>query len=78
MRVGVALTVAALLGALPARAAAQAAAPSACEPLRADLAESFAMAVEAEPESMDDARTGRTLPGCRITAAGGTALPESL
>jgi hypothetical protein len=62
-------------GAAPARAIAQEARdPKACEPLRGDLADSFGMAVEAEPETMDDARTARTLPGCRITAAGGTGV----
>lgn len=35
------------------------------------------MAVEAEPARINDARTGRTLPGCHVTAAGGTSSPTA-
>lgn len=55
---------------LPARTAGQA---PPCDPLRRDLVDDFGMAVEAEPASINDARTGRMLAGCRITAAGGTS-----
>ena len=45
-----------------------------CEPAREFLVDGFAMLAEVEPDTVADARTGQVLAGCRITAAGGTAL----
>ncbi len=45
-----------------------------CEPVQKFLTESFAMVAVTERDTMDDWRTQKKLPGCRVTAAGGTSL----
>ena len=45
-----------------------------CEHAREFLVDDFAMLAEVEPETIADARTAQVHSGCRITAAGGTAL----
>jgi hypothetical protein len=58
-----------------AEAGAQIAAPGAadvarCEPLLEVMTETLEMAAEISPDTIDDWRTGRILPGCRVTAVG--------
>ena len=48
-----------------------------CEPLHRFLTEDFSMVAETERDTMDDWRTHKMLPGCRVTAAGGTQLGMS-
>ena len=48
-----------------------------CEPLQRFLTEDFGMVAETERDTMDDWRTHKMLPGCRVTAAGGTQLGMS-
>ena len=45
-----------------------------CEPVQKFLTETFAMVAETERDTVDDWRTHKMLPGCRVTAAGGTSL----
>lgn len=70
-------TLALLLGsaAVPAgRAAAQEV--ERCAEAHRHLVEVADMAAVTEPDTIDDWRTGRRVPGCRVTAAGVTSLPE--
>ena len=48
-----------------------------CEPVQRFLTEDFGMVAETERDTMDDWRTHKVLPGCRVTAAGGTQLGMS-
>ncbi len=48
-----------------------------CEAVQQFLTEDFAMVAETERDTMDDWRTQKMLPGCRVTAAGGTQLGMS-
>ncbi len=45
-----------------------------CVPAERYLTESLGMVAETGPDMLDDWRTDRMLPGCRVTAAGSTAL----
>lgn len=45
-----------------------------CEPVRKFLTEEFGMVAEAGPDTIDDWRTHQIVPGCRVTAAGGSAF----
>src|SRR4051812_43718432 len=45
-----------------------------CEPVQKFLAQDFGMVAETERDTMDDWRTHKKLPGCKVTAAGGTSL----
>jgi hypothetical protein len=45
-----------------------------CEPVHRFLTEQFAMVAEVGPDTIDDWRTHKIVPGCRVTAAGGSPL----
>ena len=45
-----------------------------CEPVHRFLTEGFAMVAETLPDTIDDWRTQKKVPGCRVIAAGGTAV----
>ena len=45
-----------------------------CEPVQTFLTQNFGMVAEAERDTVDDWRTHKLTPGCRVTAAGGTSL----
>jgi len=45
-----------------------------CAPVERFLVEAMGMAAETGRDTVDDWRTRRMLPGCRVTAAGSTAL----
>ena len=45
-----------------------------CEPVHRFLTEQFGMVAETGPDTIDDWRTDKMVPGCRVTAAGGTGL----
>ena len=45
-----------------------------CEPVHRFLTQDFGMVAETQPDTVDEWRTHKMLPGCRVTAAGGTAL----
>jgi hypothetical protein len=45
-----------------------------CEPVRAFLTDTFGMVAEVGRDTIDDWRTHKVLPGCRVTAAGGAAF----
>lgn len=47
-----------------------------CAEARRHLEEVAGMAAVIDPDTIDDWRTGRMVPGCRVTAAGVTSLPE--
>lgn len=51
--------------------------PRRCEPVRKFFTESFGMVAEIHPDTMDDWRTHKMLPGCSVTAAGGTSMGMS-
>jgi hypothetical protein len=61
-----------------ATARAEAQAPtgaSLCQPVESFLTEGFGMVAETEADTINDARTAELLPGCRVTAGGGSASP---
>ena len=45
-----------------------------CEPVQKFLTEQFSMVAETGPDTIDDWRTHKIVPGCRVTAAGGTGI----
>lgn len=47
-----------------------------CVEAQRHLEEVADMAAITDPDTIDDWRTGRMVPGCRVTAAGVTSLPE--
>src|SRR5688572_13389148 len=71
---GAPLIAAALLGCSAAGTEAGAQDVRRCEPVRRFLTEQLAMVAETGPDTIDDWRTHKVVPGCRITAAGGTPL----
>ncbi|MSR35679.1 MAG: hypothetical protein EXR95_03395 [Gemmatimonadetes bacterium] len=68
------LLAAALLGCAGAGTEAGAQDVTRCEPVRAFLTEQFGMVAEISPDTIDDWRTAKIVPGCRVTAAGGTPI----
>lgn len=68
------LVVAALLGCAGAGTEAGAQDVQRCGPVQRFLTEDFGMVAETEPDTIDDWRTHKILPGCSVTAAGGMAL----
>jgi len=66
--------VASLLGCAGAQSGAGAQEVARCEPAQRLLTEQLGMVTETEPETVDDWRTGRLVPGCRVTAAGSTSF----
>jgi hypothetical protein len=48
-----------------------------CEPVQKFLTQDFGMVAETERDTMDDWRTHKKLPGCKVTAAGGTSTGMS-
>lgn len=44
-----------------------------CEPVHRFLVGEMGMVAEIDPDTVDDWRTRKTLPGCRVTAAGSTS-----
>ena len=45
-----------------------------CEPVQKFLTEDFGMVAETGKDTIDDWRTHKIVPGCRVTAAGGAAF----
>ena len=45
-----------------------------CEPVHSFLTQDFGMVAEISRDTIDDWRTHKILPGCRVTAAGGAAF----
>lgn len=68
------ILVAVLLGCAGAGSEAGAQDLQRCEPVQQFLTETMSMAAETEPDTIDDWRTHQRVPGCRVTAAGGTPL----
>ena len=50
--------------------------PAHCAQAHAYLEDQVDMAAITEPDTIDDWRTGGMVPGCRVTAAGVTSMPE--
>jgi hypothetical protein len=46
-----------------------------CQPAERYLTDQLGMVSETGPDTLDDWRTDRMLPACRVTAAGSTSLP---
>jgi hypothetical protein len=70
----VTLLVAALLGCSGASTQVSAQDVKRCEPVQKFLTETFGMVAEVGKDTIDDWRTHKILPGCRVTAAGGAAF----